>query len=91
MKYTKKPVEIEAVKYEFGMEDGFVVDGRYYDKSGAVPKAMHRKPAIKTLEGYHEISAGDWIITGVKGERYPCKSDIFDLTYDKVSLPYIIC
>jgi len=40
--------------------------------------------AIKTLEGWHVVSPGDWIITGVKGEKYPCKPDIFDATYEKV-------
>ncbi|OGT59754.1 MAG: hypothetical protein A3E01_04635 [Gammaproteobacteria bacterium RIFCSPHIGHO2_12_FULL_63_22] len=83
-KFRKKPVVIEAVQYEFGMEDGFVVDGRYYDKSGPVPRAMNRIPAIKTLEGRHEISKGDWIITGIQGERYPCKPDIFAATYEAV-------
>lgn len=39
---------------------------------------------IRTLEGHHEVSPGDWIITGVKGERYPCKPDIFELTYEAV-------
>lgn len=28
---------------------------------------------------------GDYIITGVKGERYPCKQDIFEETYDKIN------
>lgn len=81
-KFRKKPVVVDAEIYSPGMEDGFVVDGRYYDKRGAVPRAMNRIPAIKTLEGHHEISPGDWIITGIAGERYPCKPDIFAATYD---------
>lgn len=36
---------------------------------------------IKTLEGGHIVCPGDWIIKGVKGEYYPCKPDIFDMTY----------
>jgi hypothetical protein len=36
---------------------------------------------IGTLEGYHNVKPGDWIIKGVKGEIYPCKPDIFELTY----------
>ncbi|MCH8476294.1 MAG: PGDYG domain-containing protein [Opitutales bacterium] len=83
-RFRKKPVVIEAVIYEPGLEDGFIVGGRYYDKLGDVPRAMGRKPAIKTLEGHHEISPGDWIITGIKGERYPCKPDIFEATYEQV-------
>lgn len=37
---------------------------------------------IETLEGTMKASAGDWIITGVDGERYPVKLGIFDKTYD---------
>ena len=39
---------------------------------------------IDTLEQGHRVCPGDWIITGVKGENYPCKPDIFAATYDKV-------
>lgn len=38
---------------------------------------------IKTLEGNMMASKGDYIIRGVKGEYYPCKPDIFELTYNK--------
>ena len=38
---------------------------------------------IETLEGTHHASIGDWIITGVNGEQYPCKPDIFAKTYIK--------
>lgn len=41
---------------------------------------------IDTLEGGHIVCPGDWIITGVKGEHYPCKPDIFEQTYEKVEL-----
>lgn len=37
---------------------------------------------IKTLEGYLKVSASDQIITGIRGERYPCRIDIFDDTYE---------
>lgn len=37
---------------------------------------------IDTLEGGHIVCPGDWVITGVKGERYPCKPDIFAATYE---------
>ena len=39
---------------------------------------------IDTLEGGHIVCPGDWIITGVAGEQYPCKPDIFEATYDPV-------
>ena len=40
---------------------------------------------IDTREGGHIVCPGDWIITGVKGERYPCKPDIFEVTYEAVN------
>lgn len=39
---------------------------------------------VRTLEGDHKANVGDWIITGVKGEQYPCKPNIFEMTYEKV-------
>ena len=39
---------------------------------------------VETLEGGHIACSGDWIITGVKGEHYPIKPDIFEDTYDRV-------
>lgn len=39
---------------------------------------------IDTLEGGHYVTPGDYIITGIKGEHYPCKPDIFEQTYEKV-------
>ena len=39
---------------------------------------------IETLEGTMKANKGDWIIRGVKGELYPCKPDVFDMTYEKV-------
>ena len=41
---------------------------------------------IETLEGLMHASIGDYIITGVKGERYPCKPDIFLATYELVAI-----
>lgn len=40
--------------------------------------------AIETLEGIMTARPGDWIITGVLGEQYPCKPDIFEKTYEPV-------
>lgn len=37
---------------------------------------------IDTLEGQLKASPGDWIITGIQGEQYPCKPEIFELTYE---------
>src|SRR5690348_11208557 len=43
-----------------------------------------RMGCVETLEGKHLVTPNDWIITGVKGEVYPCKPDIFEATYEKV-------
>lgn len=40
---------------------------------------------IKTLEGIMHANVGDWIITGVNGEQYPCKPDIFEKTYEPIT------
>lgn len=84
-KYRKKPVVIEAMEWtgdniaeiQMFMEDnlpGYV--GRQF--SNADDLLM-----IHTLEGDHIANIGDFIIRGVKGEYYPCKPDIFDMTYEK--------
>jgi hypothetical protein len=39
---------------------------------------------IDTLEGLHNVCPGDWVITGIKGEFYPCKPDIFEECYESV-------
>ncbi len=43
---------------------------------------MHKHGWIDTLEGGYVVCPGDWIITGVNGEYYPCKHDIFKKTYE---------
>ena len=45
---------------------------------------FHDHGWVDTLEGGHIVCPGDWIITGVKGEHYPCKPDIFEMTYEPV-------
>ena len=76
MKYRKKPVVIEAVWW-LGFDKG-------PHDLGIVPKSPDGKGWIDTLEGGHIVTPGDWIITGIKGEKYPCKPDIFEATYDAV-------
>lgn len=59
---------------------------RKYRKRPVVVEAYQtdREMIIHTLEGDHHASVGDYIITGVKGEQYPCKPDIFAKTYEPV-------
>lgn len=47
-------------------------------------KAMHEHGWIDTLEDGHNVCPGDWIITGVQDEKFPCKPDIFEATYEAV-------
>jgi len=58
-----------------------IPDGRPCNHCGYI---MKWHGWIDTLEGGHNVCPGDWIITGVKGERYPCKPDIFEATYEAV-------
>ena len=43
-----------------------------------------KEESIKTLEGTMKADKGDYVITGIRGERYPCKPDIFHETYEEV-------
>lgn len=45
---------------------------------------MHEHGWIDKLEGGHIVCPGDFVITGVAGEIYPCKPDIFAKTYEAV-------
>ena len=91
MTFRKLPVEIQAVQYtrrflwpewlQDRVSQGTVKvfgTGKFADPT---------EPCyclIDTLEGTHRCDEGDWIIQGVKGELYPCKPDIFKLTYEQV-------
>ena len=98
MKYRKKPVVIEAFQmtkerrsnnvdwpewlhraWNKGQEEeGSVFPSDFPDSDGT------DRLMIKTLEGNHLVSWGDYIIEGVSGELYPCKPDIFEKTYEPV-------
>lgn len=84
MKFRKKPVVIEA--WQFLLEGAaprpqWLIDainaGTAWYQGGE-----HPYYTIATLEGDHRADLGDWIIRGVKGELYPCKPDIFAMTYE---------
>lgn len=78
--YRKKPVVIEATQW-FKMGDHpAVIDNPKLH--GAFINLLDGHGWCPTLEGGHEVTPGDWIITGVKGEHYPCKPDIFLATYE---------
>lgn len=86
MKYRKKPVVIEAIKWNPD-DKGNQIGGwpRHWTKAltfkvGIVDLCLF----IPTLEGEMRADKGDFIIQGIKGEMYPCKPDIFEATYEAV-------
>jgi hypothetical protein len=93
-KYRKKPVEIEALQYTGdNLEEMLNFTGKHpkFDQwfKSLEDYQMHVLNdrmifKVFTLEGVMEASIGDYIIKGVKGEFYPCKPDIFEMTYEKV-------
>ena len=84
-KYRKKPVVIDAVQWFKDGDHPAVIEHVHTIWDKEVPVQINRFYSIGSLEGPMRVSPGDWIITGVKGEHYPCKPDIFDVTYDLVT------
>ena len=91
-KYRKKPVVIDAVRYNgfdlFGSPNGVFSERPDWLDSAVDNYTIFlddsdKQLKINTLEGTMAISPGDYIIRGVKGEIYPCKSDIFEMSYDE--------
>jgi len=94
VKFRKKPVIIEAVKFIYSVED--IAKLRKFGGNAIGQIATRTKPyqpcevEICTLEDgdimkvTHIATEGDWIIKGVHGEFYACKPDIFDKTYELV-------
>ena len=87
--YRKKPVIIEAFQWTGGPDQTedpeWIIEkiktGEVsFRRSNGIVTAME----IDTLEGVMCANFGDWIIKGVKGEVYPCKPDIFEMTYEPV-------
>lgn len=83
MQFRKKPVVIEAQRVTVNNLDQIANWCRGSVKGTKLP--LHERVVdIQTLEGEMRADVGDWIIKGVKGEFYPCKPDIFEMTYEKV-------
>lgn len=91
-KYRKKPVVIEAITFDefiqYGKDNGgnIVNDMPWSFNYNGHPVTHVNDECyhIPTLEGTHNFTPKDMLITGVKGEIYPCKIDIFEATYEKV-------
>lgn len=93
MKFRKKPVIIEAVQWNGG-DFEFLNDfcGRNWTRADAVdeqgPDDKENVVVYNTAEKqWLNLPLGYWLIRGVQGELYPCKPDIFDQTYELVTLP----
>lgn len=75
-KFQKRPVIVDAEQWFPGRDVDGVVE--------RPPASPGKQPVgiVKTLEGDMIAQPGDWIITGVEGEKYPCKNEIFKKTYE---------
>lgn len=82
MKYRKKPVIVEAIKYTLENSKDVFDFAKGKIRHDLLPQSTDLR--IKTLEGVMTVSVGDYIIKGVQGEFYPCKPDIFEQTYEVV-------
>ena len=91
-KYVKNPVVIEAVQWTgynqdeikrfCGEEASF--ENKIQEVGNGTTSLYNVEVVIHTLEGNMHASIGDYIIRGIKGEIYPCKSGIFNETYHEV-------
>lgn len=84
MKFRKKPIVVEAMQYTDEQVNEIVA---WVGGARAMRVNWENDAALEivTLEGVMTASLNDWIIKGIKGEFYPCKSDIFEATYEEVS------
>jgi len=89
--FRKKPVVIEAIQYKGN--NGYEIMNWSHDRVLESPVLEYTKDNPKgcylqifTLEGWMTAITNDWIIKGIKGEFYPCKPDIFEQTYEEVTI-----
>ncbi len=88
-KFRKKPVVVEATQWFKNGDHPAVQYLRHPFVSDIKPckhcgKMLHAHGWIDTLEGGHIVCPGDFVITGIQGECYPCKPDIFFATYESI-------
>lgn len=80
--YVKKPVVITAVKIT---EESFDEQPHEDHFEGPIYNPLSKTVEIETLKGKMIGNVGDWIIQGIRGECYPCKSDIFEASYKELT------
>jgi len=83
MKFRKKPIVIDAEYYDGSPEmNRYLID---WTRSSQTPMYMDKgELLVNTLECTMIVQKGDYVIKGWLGEFYPCKSNIFEQTYEKV-------
>jgi hypothetical protein len=79
MKYRKIPVVIDAEQFTGSETQAKRLGMKFITIRGRMHEAGW---FIVTLEGNMRVDVGAWVITGVKGEKYPCADEIFKLTYE---------
>lgn len=87
-KYRKKSIIVDAFLWTGDWtqkEDPEWIIEAIKQKKVGFTSTPPRDMLIQTLEGTMRAKSGDYIIRGVKGEIYPCKPDIFEMTYEEVS------
>ena len=83
MKFRNKPVEIEAMQFDGTRRNVLEIIEQLDAMNESWYYSEHDKTlSIATFEGNMVANKGDWIIKGVAGEFYPCKPDIFEMTYE---------
>ena len=92
-KFRKKPVVIEAITFDELVEHGKAQGAQLYNgmpwsftyRGQPITHETDDCYLVPTLEGSMKFQRGDMLITGVKGEIYPCRGDIFEVTYEVVN------
>lgn len=85
MRFRARIVEIEATQWFKAGDHPMVMSLEAYAVKHGFQSPHRYSPdayVIETLEGHHEVTPGDWIVTGLKGEHYPVKPDIFAMKYE---------
>ena len=83
-KYRKKPIVVEAVRWD-GREETYQQLLKRWKTSRVVRIGENNSLFIHTPEGVMEAKVGDFVIRGIKGEIYPCKPEIFKETYEELT------
>jgi hypothetical protein len=84
MKFRKKSLVVEAMQwFKHGDHPAVIQETEENRPYGALP-LPEEFGVIPKFGGMHIVAPGDWILTRWKGKYYPCKPDIFEMTYEKV-------